>query len=298
MILANPDKTDIQRQAHADMALKRKWEARVGKDVRREFRRMGDDYEAVYAHTGQPITMQTYEADITAVLRDTYRTVAGAFKYNMRENLSPALNSRLKGPVVAAEIDNTLAKFFEARAKRQARYILDTTAQRMGAALVDAHADALVGGTVDQHTVAANMGRWFRDTAPGRATSIAITEVTNCAETAKAVEAAVLKKALGKKGHLAVLQGKGLKARVVFGPDAGTHNKVWVADLDEKTRAWHADADFQSVEWGEPFQVGGEQLQYPGDESMGASLENIINCRCTVVYYANGAVWMGEEPDL
>jgi hypothetical protein len=30
----------------------------------------------------------------------------------------------------------------------------------------------------------------------------------------------------------------------------------------------------------EPFTVGGEQLMYPGDDSLGASPGNVINCQC------------------
>lgn len=58
--------------------------------------------------------------------------------------------------------------------------------------------------------------------------------------------------------------------------------KTWVATLDSHTREDHADADGQEVALDEPFNVGGEDLEYPGDES--GDISNTINCRCSVLY--------------
>jgi SPP1 gp7 family putative phage head morphogenesis protein len=56
--------------------------------------------------------------------------------------------------------------------------------------------------------------------------------------------------------------------------------REWVSVNDERTREDHADADGQERGMDEPFDVGGEQLDYPGD----GSAENAINCRCTLTY--------------
>lgn len=61
--------------------------------------------------------------------------------------------------------------------------------------------------------------------------------------------------------------------------------KRWVATPGDRTRDEHADADGQEVPIDEPFIVGGEEMMYPGDESMGASAWNVINCRCTMVNF-------------
>ena len=65
--------------------------------------------------------------------------------------------------------------------------------------------------------------------------------------------------------------------------------KRWVATADERTRPDHAAADGQEVPNDEPFTVGGEQMMYPGDVSMGCSAWNIINCRCTIVNFIKEA---------
>jgi len=63
--------------------------------------------------------------------------------------------------------------------------------------------------------------------------------------------------------------------------DAGVERKEWLASIDERTREAHAEADGQVVNTHEAFMVDGEEMEYPGDP--GASAENVINCRCTVL---------------
>lgn len=58
--------------------------------------------------------------------------------------------------------------------------------------------------------------------------------------------------------------------------------KTWLATMDDRTRDAHADADGQQVPFDEPFDVDGEELDYPGDPA--GSAENTINCRCACVY--------------
>ena len=59
--------------------------------------------------------------------------------------------------------------------------------------------------------------------------------------------------------------------------------KRWVATRDNRTRHYHVEADGQTVDYDKPFTVGGEELMFPGDGSMGASGWNLYQCRCTRV---------------
>ena len=61
-------------------------------------------------------------------------------------------------------------------------------------------------------------------------------------------------------------------------------DKIWVDTPDERTRDMHVDAGGQKRTLNAPFLVGGEQLMHPGDGSLGASSENLVNCRCTLFY--------------
>jgi HK97 family phage portal protein len=55
----------------------------------------------------------------------------------------------------------------------------------------------------------------------------------------------------------------------------------WLSARDSFVRDAHKQADSQIVPLGVKFLVGGERLEYPGDDS--GSPENTINCRCTVL---------------
>lgn len=87
-----------------------------------------------------------------------------------------------------------------------------------------------------------------------RAARTAVTEAENAGRQAAADE-------LEKKG-------------VIIG-------KRWIATHDSRTRDEHLEADGQIVENDKPFVVGGEELMFPGDKSLGSSGWNLYNCRCT-----------------
>lgn len=59
-------------------------------------------------------------------------------------------------------------------------------------------------------------------------------------------------------------------------------NKEWVAAGGSRTREHHREANGQMRQLNEMFIVNGEEMRYPHDSS--GSAENVINCRCTVVY--------------
>ena len=59
--------------------------------------------------------------------------------------------------------------------------------------------------------------------------------------------------------------------------------KVWSCAHDERTRPAHRDADGQQRDIAEPFNVGDEPLDHPGDRVHG-SAGNTIACRCTCSY--------------
>lgn len=60
----------------------------------------------------------------------------------------------------------------------------------------------------------------------------------------------------------------------------GVKNKEWLATDDTFTRDAHAD-DIPDVGMDEPFIVGGEEMQFPGDPN--GSAANVVNCRCTIL---------------
>jgi len=63
--------------------------------------------------------------------------------------------------------------------------------------------------------------------------------------------------------------------------------KEWISALDERTRATHAAAHGQIVDFDKKFNVGGEMLNHAGDPA--GSARNVVNCRCTVAPFPKPA---------
>jgi hypothetical protein len=61
--------------------------------------------------------------------------------------------------------------------------------------------------------------------------------------------------------------------------------KRWSTMRDERVRDTHRDAEGQEQLAASAFDVGVDQLMFPGDQSLGASLSEIINCRCSAEYF-------------
>lgn len=60
--------------------------------------------------------------------------------------------------------------------------------------------------------------------------------------------------------------------------------KVWLSTGDARTRHNHVLADKQQVGINDKFLVGGDEMLFPGDVSLGAAAGNTINCRCTMYF--------------
>lgn len=70
--------------------------------------------------------------------------------------------------------------------------------------------------------------------------------------------------------------------------------QVWLAALDKRTRHEHKQLDGQRQPVGEPFEIDGYKIKYPGDPSAPGYL--IYNCRCTLIAAVDG-VDMNVNPD-
>lgn len=103
-------------------------------------------------------------------------------------------------------------------------------------------------------------------------------------KTARAIRAKVDDVTPGRAAMLARTDLNALSngASVDAARAVGVETKTWLATEDERTRETHADADGQTVPIDQPFTVGGEQADFPGDPDL--SDEESINCRCTVIY--------------
>lgn len=71
------------------------------------------------------------------------------------------------------------------------------------------------------------------------------------------------------------------KARDVAMKEAGVEYKKWLTSGSANVRQAHRDVDGQTVPADQPFTVGGEELDFPGDTR--GSPGNVINCHCVSI---------------
>jgi uncharacterized protein with gpF-like domain len=63
--------------------------------------------------------------------------------------------------------------------------------------------------------------------------------------------------------------------------------KTWIAATDNRTRPDHRDVNGTTIDFDQPFIVGGYKMQQPGDRGTQGNrtpAKEICNCRCTVGY--------------
>lgn len=95
--------------------------------------------------------------------------------------------------------------------------------------------------------------------------------------------------ALRSGKHQAFVQGA-----EAAGVDARHIERQWDATNDQNTRPDHWAAEGQIVKGNDPFVVGGYQMRFPGDASLGAPLSQTINCRCVEIHRVD---WIGRLAD-
>lgn len=64
--------------------------------------------------------------------------------------------------------------------------------------------------------------------------------------------------------------------------------KTWWTAQDERVRDSHAAVHGQTVAWADAFSVGGALMRRPGDQTMGAGAEEVVNCRCSLLLNYGG----------
>lgn len=221
---------------------------------------------ALYAKSGDLLNMQQFNDPLGEILVKHYTIVTEEFSDRLRHELPADVE------ITDAESDligEALAIWVLSRVPLAVNRINGTTQDQINDAvefgLQDPASRELVGLEA-QRTVAAIAARKLRRDLAARESGILMTETQIPAEAAKATEAEVL---------------SGLEPSVIGGSARISElNKEWISVGDHRVRPTHLEADGQVVPMSEPFNVGGELLRWPGDDELGASLSNIINCRC------------------
>ena len=272
--------TERNKRARRNLTLKLALEKTFSRELVSYFNEIRKDVVSFYTATGLLINADIYQKQTETLLERHYKRVIRNFinegKYSYRKSLE-AKGIEYKQEqqeedekIKATSVLIALA-FVETVIQRRALQLIETTSDNIKDAAKRAPEKAKESGTKVGDEVDNGLNRAFK----GRQAMIATTETQFMAERAKNIEASVISRN-GDVDPSSINDGI-----VVGSPNV---KKEWAAILDEKTRFSHASADGQVQGLNEPYIVNGEYLMYPGDTSMGASLENIINCRCSSLY--------------
>jgi hypothetical protein len=270
------NKTDKEKQdnSSSDLAKKLILLAALIPQLRRWFKTIAKDFTVVYKHTGQILSLHPYKPELSSILISHYRKTAKKFSNNIRDQvdidnyiLPETTTKELKEEY--ERINNiiaiTLTAFILNHSEKQAKYIIETTLHNLRAevnTIITEH--AIQGQELTDSQIAEKVKQRFIENSENRLETIATTETQITAEKAKFTEASTL-----NESNI-LIPGKEFK-------------KQWSAILDDRVRDFHAAADGQIRAITATFDVNGEKLMFPGDDSLGASASNIINCRCSAI---------------
>lgn len=253
-----------------DLALKLPIEAALTVSFGKLLRRIAKDFKTVFSVTGGIIDAEVYSPEVISMLRPAYRragrTAGKELRANAMTTLSfPADNEKETN----AAIEVSLLGFSESEPETRASIIADTTNRQLSNFV----AEAIIGGAASDSEIAAKASRKFVNRSRSRGRFIGMQETLNAVEGARLIEINGLIEA---NAEIAVKTKKNNPQ-----PLSLALFREWITRLDEHVRPTHKAAHGQRVPGtGTPFVVGNSLLMYPGDASLGASLEEIAGCRC------------------
>lgn len=245
------------------------------------FEKIGRDFEKVFSVTGESISANDYLVELQDTLKHSYDQVG--------EYYSNHFDRELKKQIAEADEDSELAKrsalilliLSDSRdeinralervniftIRRQSSFIIETTEQIILDSVDQARKElGLIipeGETVTNKAISKKAGDILNEANVTRSRTIAETEVGIAGGIGGQTESDILN---------GVLASEDLADLII--------TKRWISRLDNVVREAHLVAHGQTKELKDPFEVGGESLMFPKDTSLGASLGNIINCRC------------------
>lgn len=274
-------------------------EALVKPGIRKIFARIVDEFRTSVARTGQPPAVSRYRTSFEALLADHYRRVQKSFSGAILLQNDVTTYSALRAKQGKANEDESHIKeliwsifllWDDQNAPVQANIIVATTVRDMDDAISQAtQALREESKPTDKRSVAMAAAAILKRITRGRVDLIAVTETQAAAEAAKAIEASTAAKVLIPgiplpRDIVPILEPTVQPTPGAIQKPTSTLRKSWMTLRDKRVRPTHKEAEGQSRPVNEAFNVGGSRMMYPGDRSLGASIREIANCRCSAQY--------------
>jgi len=260
--MLNTNATQRKKSAAKDLSLKLALELALYRKMNPLFLSYRDKFKASIEEINLIPSVDELQNQLNKILLEHYTNVSDVFSKRIAKELGIPENH----DDILSSIQNKTDTHNINRAQQQSQIISETTHKDSVDSVLEANKKAeergmILTGAALAGAAALNLYKKIK----GRTSVIAATETQNPAEHAKQKEIEVLTHHKYKDIH------------------ERKQEKQWHAILDSVTRDSHALADLQIVDADEPYIVMSEKLMYPGDTSLGASLENVINCRCSSV---------------
>ncbi len=267
-------KIEIIKAAQAESELRRKMrlERIMMPSIRSVFAQMVGEYVDQLSAIGSAPQATDYMDEWRAILRRQYRRVGKEFLNTQRESKFYDILLETKQDLSAeqsAALTTAYALWARQYGIEQANFITQTNQKNFVEAFQKASTQAEeqfqeTGTQLSTAALAALAGLQLRKLFNARAGAIANVQTQAPAEEAKQREAVTIAQAEG------------------VAPE--TLDKSWLTVGDSDVRLSHSLANGQTRPENAAFSVEGENLRYPGDNSLGATIGNTINCRCSAVY--------------
>ncbi|MFC3816560.1 phage minor head protein [Lysobacter sp. GCM10012299] len=260
-----------KQQAAKQLQLKLELEVALKPKLLKLFRRIAREFRTAVAKTGRPQEAAQYRDAFAAVIAVHDKKVQSAFRARALRTTKSA--EPVEDDSDAEALALLLLLWRTDQAAAAAVQITETNVGQMDDAIVEARAqlqqervqaatDGKVTAPASNREVAALAAVLLLRKFNARAPLIALTETQAAAESTKFIEAEHESEAAGE----------------------GKPRKRWATVGDRLVRGTHADANGQTVDFDTAFIVGGAQLRYPGDRSLGAPASETMNCRCAALY--------------
>lgn len=260
----------MRKELAADVALKMALEVKFEKDLRKFFNLIADEFEKTFKRDNMVINPAIYKSQLIDTMRKHMGKAAARFENGLRNDIKDDNPDVFFSPTIEQEVrltnSNSIGREIEDASQFITRSINnDLTA--VVAASVAFFAQNNIAASKD--SIAKEATKRFKQRTDARPALIAQTEIQFAAEMAKENEAKIV-----ATDTMVDIDGVPIPEIKII--------KVWNSTLDGKTRPSHAVADGQARKLDDPFTVQGQSMQFPKDTSMGATADNVINCRCGV----------------
>ena len=273
MALSSREQRRISNEASVQFRKKIKLEKSLRRKIDKFFRGQNGVIK-VRLKNGEIYNAVEAVPELKEILNNHYRKTQATFVILVIKFLNKSLSRIVKGKKI--EINDTI---LESTLRTQVVREVSNTTSKMSATTNGIIAKALIDLSRDNITDDNEKSKYVFDKLEakrrGRANITAINETQKASEGAKSAASKEYNDMLEQSGNVVASTASGyLLIRMI---------KVWMDQFDKKVRPWHKDARFQEQNISDPFIVNGEQLMHPGDDSLGASSENTMGCRCDAI---------------